>query len=212
MEFIRLRREGKLYEHRSCFSTFYILSSAFCFYEILAGETEISMKGEEIVMNDMELKKGIRRSSMLQLFGILIIVNILIIDSWWLWNQKSWSSTAVMFLIFLTAFTFLAGLVLIFNQRAIELSYGKYGSLKVAAEQAEVDAKEIAEIRKRVETQSATVDLVAEQATQAKELSEEVARKNVKAEERLTEINNTLNEAKESLRSLILIQSTMHWL
>ena len=139
---------------------------------------------------------------MLQLFGILIIANILIIDLWLLWNQKSLSGMAVTFLIFFTAFALLAGLVLIFNQRAIELSYGKYGSLKVTAEQAEIDAKEVAEIRKRVEAQSATIDLVAEQATKAKELSEEVARKNVKAEEKLTEIDNTLSEANESLRSL----------
>src|SRR3989304_6449914 len=140
-------------------------------------------------MNDMELKKGTRRSGMLQLFGILIIVNILIIDLWWLYNQKSWSGVVVTFLIFFTAFALLAGLVLIFNQRAIELSYGKYGSLKVTAEQAEIDAKEIAEIRKRVEAQSATIDLVAEQATKAKELSEEVSRKNVKSEEKLIEID-----------------------
>jgi flagellar biosynthesis chaperone FliJ len=153
-------------------------------------------------MNDMELKKGTRRSGMLQLFGILIIVNILIFDLWWIVSQNSRSGTAITFLTILTAFILLAGLVLIFNQRATELSFGKYGSLKVAADQVKADANEIAEIRKRAEAQSATIDLVAEQATKAKEASEQVALKNEKAEEKLAEINTALIKAKENLASL----------
>ena len=152
----------------------------------------------EMAMNDIESKECKRRSGMLQLLGILIIVNILIFDLWWLASQKSWSLgfTGVTFI------AVLAGLMLIFNQRATELSFGKYGSLKVAAEQAQIDANGIAEIRKRVETQSATIDLVAERATQAKELSEELATKNMKAEKKLAEIDNTLSEANKSLTTL----------
>jgi hypothetical protein len=153
-------------------------------------------------MNNTEPKGFMRRNNILQLLGILIIASILIFDLWWLVIHESFSGTAFTFLLFLSAFALLTGMALIFNQRLTELGFGKYGSLKVAAEQALSDANEIAEVRKRVEAQSATIDLVAVQATKAKEISEEVAIKNIKAEEKLSEIDVALRKAKESIASL----------
>ncbi len=98
---------------------------------------------------------------MIQLIGILIIVNTLVMSTWWLTTKQSWSSgfTTV------SVLACLIGLVLVLNERAIELSFGPFGALKTAAQQAETDAKEISEIRKRVEAQAATMDLVAQKAT-----------------------------------------------
>lgn len=122
---------------------------------------------------------------MVQLTGILIVVNTIIATAWWLGQGKSWGLgfTTVSIL------ACLVGLALVFNERAIELSFGQFGTIKTAALQAETDAKEISEIRKRVEMQAATMDLVARESAEAKELLNNLKEQNKIAEEKIEAIN-----------------------
>ena len=62
----------------------------------------------------------------------------------------------------------------------IPLPFMKDKSLIVQLEKATADAKTIEVIRKRIENQAATVDLVAKNAADANKLTKEVAEKNEK--------------------------------
>ena len=117
---------------------------------------------------------------MLKLFGLLLILNSLIVSAWWLSQGKTWH-------IGFTTISILAclvGLALVFNETAIELSFGKFRKIKTAAQQAETDAKEIALIRKRVESEAATVDLTVKEAADAKKLVADLTEQNRIAEEK----------------------------
>jgi len=121
---------------------------------------------------------------MIQLTGILIVVNTVIVSAWWLGQGKSWGLGFTTIAILAC----LSGLALVFNERAIELSFGQFGSIKTAAKQAETDAKEISEIRKRIEAQAATMDLVARESAEAKELLSNLTEQNKLAEEKIETI------------------------
>lgn len=127
---------------------------------------------------------------MIQLIGILIIVNTLVLSAWWLTAKQSWSTgfTTV------SVLACLIGLALVLNERALELSFGKFGKIKAAAQQAETDAKEIAQIRKRVEAQAATMDLVAKESAEAKRLLADLSKQNQIAEQKLKELGERTSE------------------
>jgi hypothetical protein len=121
---------------------------------------------------------------MIQLTGILIIANTIIVSAWWLFQGKPWGLGFTT----LTVLSCLIGLALVFNERAIELSFGQFGSIKTAAKQAQTDAKEISEIRKRIEAQAATMDLVARESAEAKKLLGNLSEQNKIAEEKIETI------------------------
>lgn len=127
---------------------------------------------------------------MIQLVGILVIVNTLVVSAWWLSQGKPWGLGFTT----LAVLASLVGLALVFNERAIELSFGKFGKIKAAAQQAETDAKEIAEIRKRVEAQAATMDLVAKESAEAKKLLADLTEQNEVAERKLKELAERTSE------------------
>jgi hypothetical protein len=102
-----------------------------------------------------------------------------------------------------------AGAFLVLEDRVTELSIKNVGTIKAAAEQAVLDAKQIAEIRKRIEAQSAAVELVAKEATEAKRLSEDLSQKSQLAEKKLTELDQALNKASGTLSE---IQQTMEFI
>jgi hypothetical protein len=83
----------------------------------------------------------------------------------------------------------------VLHERVTELTVKWVGTIKAAATQAVIDAGEIAEIRKRMEDQRATIDLVAKEATGAKRLSEDLSQKNQRAEQKLTELDQALNKS-----------------
>jgi hypothetical protein len=120
----------------------------------------------------------------LQLVGILIIVNSLTSAAWFMAYSKSQSlgvSTLVCFAI-------VVGLALVFNERASEISFGKIASIKTAAQQATTDAQEIASIRQRVEAQASTLDLVAKASADSKQLLDQLREENIKADEKLKQL------------------------
>lgn len=103
--------------------------------------------------------------NILILLGILIIINTLVVTAWWVLGEhpyKGWS-------MFICGIAIFAGAILIFQgqNRPMELSNKWLGTIKAASEQATADAGVIANIKKRIEAQSATVDLVAKSAAEA---------------------------------------------
>lgn len=135
---------------------------------------------------------------MLQLIGLLLIVNSLVIAGWWITQQKP-GIAACLSLCLIAVF---AGIFLIINERATEISIKNVGTIKAATEQVKVDAKEIAGIRERIEGQAATVDAIAKQAADAKRVSEEVQRKNDLADERLKAIDEAVKHGNAAVAQL----------
>ena len=97
---------------------------------------------------------------MFKLFGSLIIINSIIVGFWLLTSTQA-HKVGVLSICALAIF---AGCILMLQDRAIEITVKGVGKIKAAAEQATSDANAIAEIKERIEAQSATVDLVAEKA------------------------------------------------
>ena len=135
---------------------------------------------------------------MLKVCGLLSAFISIIITTWWLTSNKpykGWFFAICLVVIFFSIF-------LIIQDRATEITVKGVGTIKAAVEQATEDVNEIAELKKRVEAQSATIDLVAEKATKAQDLSEEIASKNEIAAKKLDQINSTLELAKNNLIEL----------
>lgn len=113
------------------------------------------------------------------LLGFLLIGNALTVVAWWLLANKPNPALAVL----VAALAIFIGVVFIFNERISEITIARVGSIKTAAIQATGDAAEIAAIKRRIEAQAATVDLVAGKATEAERLSRELEATLGKAQE-----------------------------
>lgn len=135
---------------------------------------------------------------MLQLLGIVLIVSSLVFAAYWIAKQKP-AKTAMLFLCAISVF---AGMFLTMNERATEITIEKVGTIKAAAHQATVDAKQIAEIKERILAQGATVDLVAKEAAESKRLTEELARKNLLADEKLKQLDAAVKGGLEAVAGL----------
>ncbi len=136
---------------------------------------------------------------MLEIVGVLLAISALIITAWWVTGEhshKGWAFTICLFAVFVGAF-------LILHERVTEFTVKGVGTIKSAAEKAIADADTISNLKERVEAQSATVDLVAKEASKAKKISEEVAEKNRIAGEKLA----TLDEAIDQIKKLALALS-----
>jgi hypothetical protein len=134
----------------------------------------------------------------MKIVGILIVLTILIFTAWRIVKQNERKKG----LIPLCLIAVFAGLFLILQDRVTELTVKGIGTIKAATAQVQSDANTVAELKKRVEDQSATVDLVAKEALKAKEISENVADKNRQAEEKLLTLNEALTKANASLAKL----------
>ncbi len=137
----------------------------------------------------------------LQVFvGYLFIFGTFILGGYLLIRKKG-----ALFISTLCIVCFILGFGLINHDRITEFNFfGSFLKFREVVKQAQIDAKTISDLRKRVEDQSATVDLVATSAKeakalseQAKKLSEETAAKNqefnaviIKAQEKQNELTN----------------------
>lgn len=100
----------------------------------------------------------------LLILGIFIILSALGFAIYWAAGNhphKAW-------VIPLCIVVIIVGMFFTLHDRAIEITFKGVGTIKAAAEQATIDANTIAEIKNRIEAQSATVDLVAQSASEAK--------------------------------------------
>lgn len=82
----------------------------------------------------------------------------------------------------------LGGGLLLMPERVTSLTFPGLGSINAAVEQATTDAKAIAEVRQRIEAQSATIDLVARDANDAKKLVETLRLQNENAAAEMKQI------------------------
>src|SRR3990172_9894790 len=120
----------------------------------------------------------------MKIVGMLLILNALVLMAWWICTDhphKAWAIVAGLVAIF-------AGVYFTVQDRAIEITIEKVGTIKAAAEQATLDAQFVADLRKRIESQSATVDLVAESAAKAHKLIEDLSQKNKTVEGKIDEL------------------------
>lgn len=119
-----------------------------------------------------------------QLIGLLLIINSIVICGWLVLSAKTPFTPTIS----ITLLAIFAGGFLFLSERVTEFTVKGAGTIKAAANRASADADEVAKIRARVEAQSATVDLVAKNATEAKQISEEIKKQTNLAEEKLNEL------------------------
>jgi hypothetical protein len=136
--------------------------------------------------------------SMTQLIGILLIVNSLVVAAWLLGTGRAGATSSI---ILCTVAVF-AGIALIIQDRIVEVTVKGVGTIKAAAEKAVTEAKEVSSIKERIEAQSATVDLVAKDAAEAKNLVEQLSRKNADAEQKLAKLDNSIQEGNRAVTAL----------
>ena len=134
----------------------------------------------------------------MKIAGFLIILNAVILTAWWgsaYPGHKGWAVVVCILALF-------AGIVVMLQDRAIEISLKGVGTIKAAAQQASVDAAAIATLKERVEAQSATVDLVAKSAGEARELVGDLAEKSRASDERLAQVDEATRQAEAALKDL----------
>ncbi|MBA7709837.1 hypothetical protein ES703_118763 [subsurface metagenome] len=134
----------------------------------------------------------------MKLVGILLILNSIAASSYWI-TAHGTHKGAVLTLCSLAVF---AGIAFLISDRITELSMKGIGTIKAAAEQASADANVVSELKKRVEDQSATVDLVAKEAADAKKLVNALSLKNSKAEEKLSQLDKSINDGNLAVKEL----------
>jgi len=106
----------------------------------------------------------------LLVLGIFLILSSLVFAICWAAGShphKAW-------VIPLCIIVVIVGMFFTLHNRAIEITFKGVGKIKAAANQATTDAEAIADIKKRIESQSATVDLVAKSAAEAKNKLQEL--------------------------------------
>lgn len=136
----------------------------------------------------------------MKLIGILLIVNSIAVSVWWIATSGSHKGS-ILTLCFLGVF---AGIAILINERITEFSVKGIGTIKAAAKQVSADANEVAKLKKRVEDQSATVNLVAKEAADAKQLVEALSEKNEKAEEKLAQLDKSIHDGNLAVNELKL--------
>ena len=124
------------------------------------------------------------KGTMIKIWGIIILIVVLPLTFWWVTSARKYKGYVLSF----CATAVFVGIALIIQDRIIEFTIEGIGTIKAAAEQATLDAKQVSEIRQRIEAQSATIDLVAMQAGEAKKLSEEMDETLQKASKTLSEL------------------------
>ncbi|MDP6923897.1 MAG: hypothetical protein R2568_02440 [Candidatus Scalindua sp.] len=135
----------------------------------------------------MDYKKRIEQK---EFIGIFLLLSSIGGSSWWITKHGTHKGTVVT-MCFLAVF---AGLALILSERITELSMKGVGTIKAAAKSAQTDANEIAGIRKRVEAQAATMDLVATESAEAKQLLVDLTEQNEVADRKLKELAERTSE------------------
>lgn len=146
---------------------------------------------------------------MYSFLGILLIILPIIFSVYWI-NKKKSESGKIMILCTLMVFS---GITIFFNERVIEVTINSVGTIKTAQKQAQTDANQIEEIKNRIIAQSATIDLVAKQANNAKELADDLLRKNAEASKQMESFNNSLQRGATAVKQLqdysILTETTL---
>jgi hypothetical protein len=120
--------------------------------------------------------------------GIIMILIAFGLTSWWVTKKdkphKGWAFTMCFFAVFV-------GMTFVLPYRAIEITLKSVGSIKAAAQQATADAHAIADLRNRIEAQSAAID----------NLGEQLSEKTASAVKKLDDLNKALTAANNQVLS-----------
>ncbi|MBL7152152.1 MAG: hypothetical protein ISS79_00420 [Phycisphaerae bacterium] len=134
----------------------------------------------------------------MKLLGILIILNSLTLTGYWVIGEhphKGWAIT-------IGIVSIIVGISFTFHERALEVTFKGIGSIKAAAQQAAIDATTVSELKDRVESQSATVDLVAQSAAEARKITVQVAERNEEMGKKVVELNELISKGSDKLQEL----------
>jgi hypothetical protein len=133
----------------------------------------------------------------MKLVGLLIIANALALTGWHVANAtgSKWTISVCLIAVF-------AGLALTFQDRITELTIKGVGTLKAATKEAELKLGAIEAIKARVEAQSATIDLIAKDAKDARQLTEEIRAKSDEVEKKVKEVDGAVSRANENTKEL----------
>ncbi|MBU0547861.1 MAG: hypothetical protein KJ710_02815 [Candidatus Omnitrophica bacterium] len=137
----------------------------------------------------------------MRLLGFLMIGNAFIITFYCLFNGIQNKTLVISSCILLIV----VGIAFVFQDRAIEITFGNIATIKTAAKQAAIDAKTVSDLKERVESQSATVDLVAKSSKETREIMEEVAQKNKILGGKVEDLNNLTSKVTDKLKELEMI-------
>src|SRR3990172_5218323 len=131
-----------------------------------------------------------------QIIGLVIIISALIIIFYSAIKKKP-NVKSITFIIF--PISLISGVALIVIERITEIPVPYIGAIKTAEKQATSDAEKISKLKERIEAQSATIDLVAQNATDARKLSteakslyEDLSNKNKIADKELKNISDKI--------------------
>jgi hypothetical protein len=120
-----------------------------------------------------------------QVLGLLLILASISGAFWWITRHTKATGAVITAVLALCLFAVFSGVALILEERITKVIIPKVGTIEAVTQQATTDAKTISDLKARVENQSATVDLVAKQASSAKALSEQVEEQNKLAAQKL---------------------------
>ena len=133
---------------------------------------------------------------MFQLLGILLPVASFGLAIWYFRVKRPHPvPMAIMFTLMVSV-----GVVLFFEERISEIDIPHLGKIKAAAAQVAVDAKQVAEIRKRIEAQGATIDLVARSAADSEKRSTTLAEQVGSDARQVGEIKSRVEEQSSSIK------------
>jgi hypothetical protein len=108
--------------------------------------------------------------TMVQLLGILIVVNTLVSALWWSVTNKQWNVS----LIAIAVVALALGVAFIFHQRLLELVRADIASIAADRRNAEANARTIAAIREQVEANVARINRIANDSADAKRAASEM--------------------------------------
>lgn len=134
----------------------------------------------------------------MKFIGILLILSSIAASAWWITTHGTYKGSVLT----LCSLAVLAGIAFLICDRITEFSLKGIGTIKAAANQATADANVVAELKTRVEGQNATVDLVAKEAAEAKQLVTDLSLKNSKAEEKLSQLDKAINDGNLAVKEL----------
>jgi hypothetical protein len=136
----------------------------------------------------------------LEIAGIaLIIASFIAAVFAWFFKRKDEHLGRFLLLCMLTI---AGGFGLTIHERVTEVTVGNIATIKTASKQALIDAEEIGNLKKRVENQSSTIDLIATEAKDAKNLHKEAKEKVREIDETIKGISSFRDKASDILEDL----------
>src|SRR3990167_8484183 len=109
------------------------------------------------------------KDTILQIIGLIIIITPISITIWSFIRSKPYAKP----MLLVSVISVFIGLPLIIINRITEITVGRVGTIKTATKQVTSDAKEVSKLKERIVSQGATIDLVAQNSIDAKNLSTE---------------------------------------